>query len=481
MTATRSRHHDESGSAIISGVLISAVVVIMSLMAVNLSLHNQEATGRDRNRTQSVHAAEAGFDAVLSRLQTTSTVLMPCTLAGELDTTPKARFRAEVTYYADPNLTGSPLYCNEPGGPSLTPAGNAVAPAAALIESVGSVGGLERTMQGAVRLSPIMGQFNKALFSDESPDLNNNLEITGANGESADVYTNGDWVCPQSTIVHGSVFAQGLASLDNTCTVDEHLWVKGSLTMKQHTVVGANGVSSNSGIALSQSSHIANNAIAAGACTGCTTARVGGSVSANRGDGNVPDPPVYSFPAVTASTVPWSGYRIEPFSSCAAARTFIGNGSAITSPTLVRINAACELVFSNNSTVTLASDLAIITSGAITTERKVVFRSTSSAARRVLHLIVPIEAEPTCGVPAGNGNITTSNNTDFVDVDFFVYSPCKVQFSNNNPSAAGQVYGGDVVIENLFALQFKAVYVPGVPNDVVGYSTELLYLREVVG
>ena len=467
------RRSDDRGSAIVTAVLISSIIFVMSLTAVTLSVHDQNSSGTDRARTQAIHAAEAGFDVAMSRLQSTAAELLPCTVTGTMSTTPAARYRVSVTYYPTRSLTTAPLICREPGGPSTSAGGAAVHPGAALITATGVVGLVERTMDGAANLTPVMGQFNKALFSDQTPTLNNNLEVVGENGEPADVYTNGNWVCPQSTKIRGSVFAQGYASLDQTCGVDEHLWVKGSLSMRNNTTTGVNAVSSQDNITLDGPSHVGSNAVSAGTCTGCTPERVAGTVSASRGIGNVPDPPRYSFPTISADTAAWAGmgFTVRAFSSCTDARSFLD--ATVSTPTLMRISPACSLVFANNSTVTLAADLAIITDGSITSERRVKFRS-SDTTNRKLYLIVPDGTS--C---SSNGNIVTSNNTDFIDIDFFVYTPCVAQFANNNPSSSGQVYAGQATIQNLFKLNFKAIFVPGVPNRVVGYSTELAYLREI--
>src|SRR5207245_9459873 len=71
-------HDDERGVAMITAVLIGLVVLTIRITAIDLSIHNNNASGLDRNRILAIHAAEAGIDATLSLMQNTTSALLPC-------------------------------------------------------------------------------------------------------------------------------------------------------------------------------------------------------------------------------------------------------------------------------------------------------------------------------------------------------------------------------------------------------------------
>jgi hypothetical protein len=60
----------------------------------------------------------------------------------------------------------------------------------------------------------------------------------------------------------------------------------------------------------------------------------------------------------------------------------------------------------------------------------------------------------------------------------FVYTPCTATFSNNNAGDGGQVFAGNVVISNLFTLNFSPLLIPGA-GDITGYKVNIAYVREI--
>lgn len=477
------RRGNEQGVAVITAVLASVVMLALSLTAFSLSIHNQDASGLDRDRVRAIHAAEAGIDAAISRIQlakvTGSNVVVPCDLGQALGTTPPATFNAEIEYFATWPVTADqlPMPCDPVAGLAAFPAG-------ATIDSVGEAGRSQRRMDTAVRLMPLYGQFNKALFSNGTPAITNQVTITGERGAPADVYTNGDWLCSNKSIVRGSVYAQGRTDMGNKCEVSDDLWVGGSARMANETKVGHNFITSFDSIVLENAATVGHRAVAYGTCTGCVLPRVDPALVATKQTGT-PPPPKLDFPEIYWNEADWTalGYTIVKPVDCAAARDFILNQfSGSTVKTAVRIEPACKLTFSNNTKVVLGADLAIVTDGSLEFVNKGDWSSSDPSVDRTLHLIVPYNDYPTvCTTPDDtNGDITKDNNTNFINLKYFVYSPCDVNFSNNNASSSGQVYGGTVHVANQFELNYAPVFVPGVANKVLtGLGAQIAFLREI--
>jgi Tfp pilus assembly protein PilX len=70
---TRLRRDDERGVALIAALLVMMVCVILVAGALQLAIHSTQRSGLSRNRTASLHAAEAGLEAALSNLAQNST------------------------------------------------------------------------------------------------------------------------------------------------------------------------------------------------------------------------------------------------------------------------------------------------------------------------------------------------------------------------------------------------------------------------
>ncbi|MCA1727150.1 MAG: hypothetical protein LC722_05725, partial [Actinobacteria bacterium] len=59
-------HRDEEGIAMITAMLVGMVTLSLSLVSVQLAVHNSGQSSYDRKRVQAIHAAEAGLDAYLA-------------------------------------------------------------------------------------------------------------------------------------------------------------------------------------------------------------------------------------------------------------------------------------------------------------------------------------------------------------------------------------------------------------------------------
>ena len=469
------RARDESGIAMITAIMASIVVLTLSVMAVQLSLHDSDYSGRDRDRISSVHAAEAGLDIVFSRLQS-ATEILPCTVSGKTTATPSALYRATIQYFlGDTAPTGAPLTC--------LATGPATPPKWAVITSTSTTGKVQRTMQAQVRLTPTYGQFNKAIFSDASPQLDNNIDIKSADG-NADFYTNGNFVCPTNTggglNLSGNLYAQGYMDMKTPCGVAQTAWVAGKATLRSGTIGGdlvVGAPPSPSLVDLKGGS--VGGSIIAESCPLCPGAQfVGQTVS---------PPKAYAYPPLDFRASDWTGYTYQEPTSCAAARTALKNLDSATAPAknLIFVSAAAcptGLVIDKQDKLKIRGDLALVLTTSMTMESGSYLKS-ADTQRHTLHVIIPshLDGSPLLCV-SGKPDIDIRNNPDFDYLDIFFYVPdgCELHFAASNATVAGQLYAGVFDSSQKVEINYKAVFVPGVPNNVLtGYSSEIVYVREV--
>jgi len=101
---------DERGAVLVTAVLASAIVLLLSISAVSVAIHNTNESGYDRGRLQAIGAAEAGVDAYYSMLNTTQftsanlisvTGSSSCVLTKTLSATPSVTVTVTPTYYTD--------------------------------------------------------------------------------------------------------------------------------------------------------------------------------------------------------------------------------------------------------------------------------------------------------------------------------------------------------------------------------------------
>jgi hypothetical protein len=461
-------HRDERGMAMITAILISMVVLGLAVVATGIAVSSNNQSARDRTRLQTIDAAEAGLNETVLRVEGSAPASLPCTVSGDLGANPTVHYEVAIAYYATWPPSGSPMSCPP-----------TAAPAAATFASLGTsaLGGqAPRKMVSQVRLTPRYGGFDTAIHADTSLTTSNNLEITGNQGNDADVYTNGDVACDNSLTLQGSLLAQGQVTMSNTCSVAEDVYAGQAITMSNNSSIGHDAISARSSIALTSSARIANNATAATTITRSGAASIGGSQTQSHSS---PDPPVKTLPTIEYTPGTWTaaGYTIQAYTSCSAAKSFLDALPNNDTNYVVRIAADCLLQWSNNSTVTVYQDVAIIFDGQVGFENRSDWRSGDGQEHSVL-FINPTSTSATC--TSRNPAFSTGNNTSFGDdLKVFVYTPCAVSFNNANRDHRGQILAGGVTLVNNFHLDFAPTPVPGV-GDVAGFDQDIAYQREVV-
>lgn len=498
LLALRHRCRDGSGGGD-AGIALFAVITLMaiatSMIAViaAVSISENRDSGKDRQRTLVVDAAEAGIDETYAKIQA-SGLTPPCGNSGMVKGSPdRSTYTVTITYYS----------AAVPGGGDCTVSN----PTAALIRSTASTPGLSgrgptiRRMESYVTLSQVRsGGLTDAIFANGTLSTSNRMTLTGNVGNDANVYSNTSFACSNNSSYAGLVASQGTISLDNSCSIAGDAWA----TLAVSASAGANGTiggrvrSSSSSVTLNGPVTVTGAVEAAQGITwaGCS------AQSKCYPNSNVPAPESKPFPIIrgdSATIAQWQDpakgnyTNYVPFTNgsgttgtdCSASgrnpnaptQWLIRNAATLPAKTI--LYTTCTITLANTNTLSLNNDLAIFAYGGFTTSQQVGFDSTVAGTKRNLYWIVPYDA---ASRPCSSPGISTSQSFNTTNlVQLFLYSPCDILFANSNTDI-GQIYGGSALqIQNQFNLQFRPLSVFGVDPStlpVTSYSVNIAYKRE---
>ena len=463
----RARTDEQGMLGLALALVISTVVTVSAALLFNVATSNSsDATFRLQN-SQALYAAEGGVDLAYAVIgEVTGSANLPCgsgALTKTFSTKPKnTSTSVTVTYYDTYPVTDSALSCTTVNNGSVTPA-------AAEIVATGTANHVNRYMDALVKLSTSLAGsvFNQALFSQSTFAGSNNPTIYGHNGNDGNVYTNGSVVCGNSFSVQGSVTAQGSFTGSNSCTVNGNVDVVGNISLANHTTIGGNIYSTgSSGCAGAGTITLANSSTVDQSAYAYCTVSLSGSASVQQtivqNDTTLTNPPVETFPVVPEPTgtndsgaqAAWQamGYTVVTDNTCSGAGNIYSAITGYTSPTVVM--TTCALGWSNNSSISLQTNVAIFSTGGFSTSNLTSFQSSSSTTH-LLYLIVPYSVSgvaTTCS--GGNPGISLANHTSFAStLNVMYYTPCTMTISNN-ATGYGQIYAGTVSEQNNFSEYF---------------------------
>jgi hypothetical protein len=367
----------------------------------------------------------------------------------------------------------------------------------------------------------VFGGFAGAVVTENCLNLVNSFVISGNTVYDGDVVVTN---CNASMtsgnqIIKGNVYVgNGWLSVSTQVHIYGDVWANGSVTINhQQALIDHNAISSTSSLS-----------VAAGNVTGsgsyCTTVSGtsnihGGTLLQCQGP-----PPAPNFPQISyndagapASSPPltygvgtdasWYGPNVKGCSAspvtdcyeelvfgsvgststtdCDNARNYIeGTGSGTWnggvglpnipgtySGLVVRILSSCPYTSSNNVTINLNADLALISNGSINLTQRSTW--TGVGGSRKMFLMVPWQQNGACPT----GDVTVGNNTNFNSlVSVGLYTPCTAHMSNQN-AFYGQVVGRTVDIGNNWNMNFRPVIFPGA--HVSGFTQDVAYIREI--
>src|SRR5664280_123069 len=236
----RLRLRGDRGSALLAAVAITFLVLAMGTATSVVVLASNRASGLDRQRTQSLAAAESGLDMALSTISSTARrdleSGMPC--GPTTVHVPASPDVIDVTYdvrYADPADPTKYLLCPLVNGARpvrATVISNAVP--SRTLGGGGSTG--DRSMETTVQLSggtaASAPPFAQAGFSDGNLSVTNTFATVGGS-----VYTNGSYSCNSNGTVDGSATAQGDVSLTNSCVINGDVVTAGKFSCTSNPIV----------------------------------------------------------------------------------------------------------------------------------------------------------------------------------------------------------------------------------------------------
>jgi hypothetical protein len=457
----------QEGFAMVTALLLSMVVVFLCITIISVSVHNSSSSTYDRKRLVAINAAEAGVDAYLSALRGFTGTSTCADMSADLPNVPGHYDVAIKLYSAWPPDISNELTCANAA---------ATAPAGALVTSRGRGGAaasstaVTRTMETLVKFTPFYAGLDQAIFSNTQLTVQNNLTVNGNIANDGDVYTNGNYIESNNTTIAGSVYAQGNI-LVNQGIVKGDLWANG--TVELHGLAAFGRVTSSSSWITLDNTHVYQDMRAGTSITLSSNSAADGLQVTDSPQGS---PPLLPFPHVpyTASKWPTPTWTTDTFTACASAKNFIegltgGNH-------VVRIQAACDLLWGNNSSVNVYGNLAIITDGSITTQNQVNFNGVNG--NWLVYLLRPWSDNLACTPTPSPYDISVSNKTSWNNLHLWVYTPCSVSFGNNNSDGMyGQLVGGTVTITNQMILNYRPVEISDA--SLTGYNVDITYLREV--
>ena len=498
-TLLRLRRND-TGAATIIAMAVVALVALLSAAVFASTTAANDASGRLRQRSVAVGAAESGIDYAFSQIGvagTAPTLKLPCsdTATGWKPITgggDKVEYRVDIKYYGVYPVPDPPteLTCSA-GELSATPK-------AALITSFGRAATdttATRIVQTLVKLNPVYDDgTDKAIFANGTVTLANKGTVTGNVGNDADVYTNKSIICNNNQSYGGDIFAQGDVSFASTCTAAGGIHAKGYVRTTNNSSIGGDVISSRSYVSLSGQTSVVGRLRAASSVSwnGCSAPN-----KCYPNQTGIPDPPAYNFPQIksdAATLAAWEaeGYLRPTTAAYSAAMSNCGNaGGGLNGPTKWLVdNAAtlasdtmivtsCEVRLQNTKTTKFKNDIVIFAKGGFVTSNQVQFDSVDSVNKRV-YIIIPYDvATAPCSTP----QLSTDNLFKITEkIEMMLYSPCNITFSNQ-ATQIGQIYGGsDVTINNQFNMQYRPMPVYGLAASVSGavqkYKVDIVYKRE---
>jgi hypothetical protein len=512
MTILRRTHNEEHGVAMVTAILVSGVVLLLSISAVSLAIHNTTASGYDRRRLEAVDAAEAGVDcyfAVLgsygfSQVPTlgqsgqpalpcgSSIVQSTCVLSGTSSATPSAAFTVTPTFY--PTSTSSSGYACPASLLSSNPSG----PWYVTLTSVGTVGGLtvpKRTIQARARLSSSGSGLvfpPVAMLGNISIGLNANVQVYGNGGNNADIYSNGSVNVTTQSSLQGNMYVQGTATIANgNFHLTGDLW-SSSWSKISGGWIGGAAIASTSGTTSCSGGSPASICISGNTTVGALSgggAKAGGPIGVRNpatvngplspNTSGIGNPPTQTYPTYTFTAADWPGYvSATSCNNSGDATSIVSRINNWTSGNLyIRYSgntAMCTLSLSP-STKAMPGNLAILTDGGITLPTPV--KLTNGDATGASHSIYIFAGMTgTCGGFVANANSGIGSNLKTV---IFTPQACTVTISSNSFNATGQIFSGTIQFNSNTTFTYAPVTLPSEGLASSGVLVDPVYRREI--
>ncbi|MEN1973972.1 hypothetical protein [Cellulomonas olei] len=511
------RQRPDDGIAIVAAIAVVALVGVLVVVTVGIALTEARQTGRDRQRSEAVAAAEAQVTTLTAQIQAAAPTAL-ASLCGTIPTTSTVgrdtyTSSTTVTYY---NAAGTAVPCT---ALATTTVSQAAIKTTSTSSRISGTQAARRTVESLVRLTPhYANNLDKAIFSDATMTVSNKTVLASKSGTpDADIYTNGDFYCRNNQEYHGSIYAQGLIKLEAQCTVSVDAWAKGNVeATNQSASIGGRALSSNGNVSLNKTP-VGQQARARYTASGDVCATAGKCFS----NVVVDAPPTTSFPQLTWDSGAAAGWASHGYTNVvtfpqgnfqcgwynppgnqdlvgADGQTRNLNGKAdgvgawlyanafkLPGPTIVVNTCANDRVTLQGIDIVPNNDIVLISRAGFTFSSNTTITAKAGTATAedpaLLYLIQPSVFQGATIGCSGDGIALDNQVTVDKTVNTLLYSPCSIRKANKS-EIVGQVYSGkSVTVDN----QLDMTYIPmpvwgglSGSSTVSSYGVEVQYTRE---
>lgn len=502
------RAHGDDGIALVAAIALMGLVGALIAALVAVAMAETRSTGRDRQRSQAVMAAEQRVDSIVALIQSTPLADLPCDSQTTLPVSVGSddlSVQAEVQYYDSTVSTDVPLGCADVRAGTAVPDRAAIS-AKAVSDPLLNEPAATRTVEVLLRLEPVFStDMEFTILGYAGVTLANRANILGTDGQpNADLYSNGDVICNNNQEFHGSIYAQGSVFLQGQCVVMVDVHAKAGITVTSPSSnIGGQALVSNGNIQLNKAG-LGQQARASGTALSTNGTACSGTPSKCFSGVTVPPPPKQDFPVWNwyGSESKWTSNGYTGFQYFPQGQFGCGmyNGSvhslngkvsgvtawlAIYGPglsqdTVLYANCPADYVRTqNNVGITIGASVAIFATGGINFSGNTQITS-ATATHHDLYLIQPYDSM-TLGCEY-DGIVMDNQVTVDPTVDVLMYSPCDIRKANLS-NYFGQIYaGGEVLIDNQIQMEFKPLPAFGRTESTVveSFDAEIMYKRENV-
>lgn len=504
MPTNRVRMRGEDGVALVTAILVSMVVLLLSVSAVSLAIHNTDASGYDRRRLQAVDAAEAGIDAYYAMLNSTAFtaagldavegVDAQCRMTRTLTTSPPSTVTVTPTFYTD-SANSHPASCPDATFLEF----NAKGPWYVSLTAVGSVVGQAtptRTMQSRARLSVNGSGLTfpaAAMLGYNAINFSANVQVYGSGSNNADLYSDGNITVTTQSNIKGNMYVTGSAYIANgNFQVAGDLWASSTVRVDGGWIGGAviSAGSTTTACAPGSSPASASICVSGNTTVGALTsggAKTGGVISVKSpatvngtlspGTSGIANPPTQTYPSYTFTAGDWPGYVTK--TTCTDALNAINTWAS--GDLYIRLTGCSD--FTQLPTKALPGNLAILTDGAITmsTPAKLTNGDGTGAAHTVYFFtgLSQSSTAPTC---TSGGNFTAQANTGIgSNLKSIVFTPraCSTTIQSNAFNGTGQIFSGTINFASNGSFTYAPITLPQETETMVGVYVDPVYKREV--
>lgn len=501
----KARATGDDGIALVVAIALIAVVGMLIAAMVAVAMFESRSTGRDRQRSQAVAAAEQSVDALMAQIQGIALAGVPCGpgTANVTAGSDRLQVASSVRFFDQGGLEISCSAVRAGSTRAFTAAIEATATSEALMDQRAA----QRQIEVLIQLEPEYGNdLDKAIFGDQGVTLANHADIYGENGQSnADLYSNKDVICNNNEHFYGSLYAQGQVRLDGPCTVEVDVHAKGTVYAQNSAAVNGRVLSVNGPVQIS-GNNIGQQIISGGAINAPSVCSTPNKCFPNTA---VPPVPTQTFPILNwDGTVqsewaaqgytnvveysgavcsqnppnPWNGKGDWVAYDIMRHTDGVSNGSNPadwTGDTII-VSRCPQKVQFQGIDLRLPFNMAIFSFAGIMFSNNTDVTSSDGVTDRNLYFIHPYNAVSTHPCTTMEG-ITLDNSLNLApQVHTLMYTPCNARKANNT-NEYGQIYaGGKVTIDNRLTMSYVPLPVWGViaSTTIESYTIEIQYKRE---